>query len=253
MKDLKIIIPVHKYDDNVKTLLQKAIDSIDAKSVETVVISCPNGLKAVIEADFKTTIIEGKTDQSDFATLVNQAVGGTKWFSILEYDDTYTSIWFDEVEKYMAFKPETSVFLPLEDLYDATNGNYIGFGNEAPWASSFSEELGYIDAGCLTDFFNFYMTGGIFNTDDWEEVGGLKPSIKLTFWYEFLLRATDKGKKIFVIPKIGYIHNLGNPDSLLEIYRATIDEKESNFWYQTAKQEYFYKNDRNKTYQPTEE
>ena len=51
------------------------------------------------------------------------------------------------------------------------------------------------------------MTGSIFNTADWKEVGGLKPQIKLTFWYEWMLRLTNKGKDIFVIPKIIIIQN----------------------------------------------
>ena len=96
----------------------------------------------------------------------------------------------------------------------------------------------------LANFFDFYLTGSIFNTADWEEVGGLKPSIKLTFWYEWLLRATYKGKKIYVIPKVGYIHKLGRPGSIIEGYKNTVDEKESNFWVNVARKDYFYKNQR---------
>jgi hypothetical protein len=91
------------------------------------------------------------------------------------------------------------------------------------------------------------MTGAIFNADDWKEVGGLKPSIKLTFWYEWLLRATYKGKKIFVIPKIGYTHLLGRQGSIIETYKKTIDNKESDFWVNVAKKDYFYKEERDKS------
>jgi hypothetical protein len=88
------------------------------------------------------------------------------------------------------------------------------------------------------------MTGSIFKTQDWEEVGGLKPSIKLTFWYEWLLRMTYKGKKVYVIPKVGYTHKLGRQGSLIEGYKKTVDEKESNFWVSVARKDYFYKNER---------
>jgi hypothetical protein len=37
-------------------------------------------------------------------------------------------------------------------------------------------------------------------------IGGYKPSIKLTFNYEFLLRFTNTGRNIMVIPKMGYKH-----------------------------------------------
>ncbi len=76
----------------------------------------------------------------------------------------------------------------------------------------------------------------------------LKESIKLTFWYEFMLRALKKGEKFYVIPKIGYRHILGRDNSLLMQYRKEIDEKESDFWFRTAKSESFFDKDRNKTY-----
>ena len=93
------------------------------------------------------------------------------------------------------------------------------------------------------------MTGSVFNTDDWNEVGGLKPSIKLTFWYEYMLRATNKDQKIFVVPKVGYNHYMGRKDSLTENYRNNMSKEEQEFWFKLAKKEYFFKEDRNKTFE----
>ena len=182
--------------------------------------------------------------------MVNAAVDNIneKWFSILEFDDTYTPIWFDNVKKYIEYKPDTSVFMPLEDITDFNNGKYIGFGNEAPWASSFSNEIGVIDNDCLQNYFDFYMTGSIFNTDDWKEVGGLKPMIKISFWYEWLLRATNKGKKVYVIPKVGYNHTLGRENSLTNIYRNEISQDETNWWFELAKRDYFFTKQKDETY-----
>lgn len=248
--DIKIIVPVHEYSEDVKKMMEAAIQSVPEGF--DVVISTTKSLKETIAKDFKNDIV-AKGDSGGFCELVNQAVGGTKWFSILEFDDAYTTIWGENVKKYLDFMPGISVLLSLEDIYDYQNGKYIGFGNEAPWASSFSDELGYIDKGCLENYFNFYLTGGVFNTDDWNEAGGLKPSIKLTFWYEFLMRLTNKGKKVFVMPKVGYVHMLGREGSLMEQYREQMDADESKFWFDTAKQEYFYKDDRNKTYTKKQE
>jgi len=248
MKDLIIIIPLHEFNESVEALLTKAINSVP-KDME-IRVSCKNGLSEKIKKTYKKNknivIYESEAvdSPSDFCSLVNQAVGDSKWFSILEYDDEYTPIWFDNFKKYVDFYSDISVFLPLEDLIDASDNKFAGVGNEAPWASSFSNEIGYIDLDCLQNFFDFYLTGSIFNTQDWEEIGGLKPSIKLTFWYEFLLRATHNGKKIYVIPKIGYSHKLGREGSLIEGYKKTIDEKESNFWVNVARKDYFYKNQR---------
>lgn len=248
MKDLIVIIPLHEFNESVEALLTKAINSVP-KDME-IRVSCKNGLSEKIKKTYKKNknivIYESESADapSDFCSLVNQAVGDSKWFSILEYDDEYTPIWFDNFKKYVDFYSDISVFLPLEDLIDASDNKFAGVGNEAPWASSFSNEIGYIDLDCLQNFFDFYLTGSIFNAQDWEEIGGLKPSIKLTFWYEFLLRATHNGKKIYVIPKIGYSHKLGREGSLIEGYKKTIDDKESNFWVNVARKDYFYKNQR---------
>ena len=251
MKDLVVIIPLHEFSKGVNELLSRAVESVPS-DIE-IRISCKHGLSEKIKKSYKgyknVVIYESELDESpsDFCSLVNQATEDSKWFSILEYDDEYTPIWFDNFKKYADFYSDISVFLPLEDLVDYKDGKFIGMGNEAPWASSFSNELGYIDLDCLQNFFDFYLTGSIFNTADWIELGGLKPLIKLTFWYEFLLRATYKGKKVFVIPKVGYKHKLGRDGSLIEEYKKAIGEKESNFWVKVAKKEYFFKEQRDES------
>ena len=250
MKDLVVIVPMHEFGKENIELLNKAVESV------------PEGLKVILSVK---KVVDGRTlkgisnrltvlaesDGDSFVELVNTAVDNIeeKWFSILEFDDTYTPIWLDNAKKYVEFMPETSVFMFLEDITDFNNGKYISFGNEAAWASSFSNEIGYIDNDCLQNYFDFYLTGSIFNTADWKEVGGLKPSMKITFWYEWLLRATNKGKKVFVIPKVGYNHSLARKGSLVEYYKENIGKDETEFWFDLAKREYFFKEDRNKTYE----
>jgi hypothetical protein len=241
MKDLVVIIPMHEFGKDKIELLNKAVDSIP-EGIKTI-LSVKKGvdgrkLKGVSER----LEIVSESDGDSFAELVNAAVDKIeeKWFSILEFDDTYSPIWLDNAKKYMEFMPETSVFMFLEDITDFNNGKYIGFGNEAPWASSFSNEIGFIDNDCLQNYFDFYLTGSIFNTADWREVGGLKSQIKLTFWYEWLLRLTNKHKKVFVIPKVGYNHKLGRSGSLVEIYKESIGQDETQFLFDLAKREYFF-------------
>lgn len=257
MKDLTIIIPVHECNEQVKTLLKKAIRSVDENI--SIQISCPKSLydelKNVTERKNMIISTVDENSNTDFCTLVNDSVLKikTKWFSILEFDDEYTDIWFKNVEKYIRYKPDVSVFLPLEEIIRFNEDNFIGYGNEAPWATSFSNEIGYIDNDCLQQYFDFYLTGSVFSTEDWINQGGLKPSIKISFWYEFLLRLTNNGKKIFVIPKLGYKHYVERENSLYEIYKKTIKEEESSWWFNLAKQESVYKKDRNKTYENSNE
>lgn len=257
MKEIDIIIPIHEYNDYVKSLLTRAVKSVKDEYTLFVVTHDENiveSLKWVFKEHKNTTFVINNDGKSDFCSLVNEGVkaSNNKWFSILEFDDEYTDIWFNNVEKYMEYNPEVSVFLPLEELIDYNKNQFIGYGNEAPWASSFSNEIGYIDNDCLQQYFDFYLTGGVFNVEDWLNCGGLKPSIKVSFWYEFLLRLTNKTKKVFVIPKLGYKHYVDRENSLYDIYRKTIDEKESSFYFELAKQECFHKIERNKTYENNE-
>ena len=242
-----VIIPVHVFNDDVKTLLPDAVKSVPEHI--QVRISCANGIGsklAKITKDFKNVVIyEAKEkDKSTFPELVNQAVGGSKYFSILEFDDEYTPIWYDNFKTYAETYTDVSLFLYLEDIVDYNEKKYIGFGNEAPLASSFASELGEIDNECLQDFFDFYLTGSVFKTEVFEEIGKLKTNLPLVFWYEFLLRLTNKQNRVMVIPKVGYVHYLGRKDSLSEIYGQSMTEEESKYLFDIAKKESFHKTQR---------
>lgn len=253
MKDITIIIPIHTYDSEIENMLNNALKSIPSKT--KIIISCNSEISNNLLDKENSFISVISNDVSSFQELVNIGVESvqTKWFSILEFDDEFTSIWFNEVEKYIEYNPSVSVFMPLTDLIEFETKKFIGYGNEAVWASSFSNEIGYIDNDCLNNFFDFYLTGSVFNTNDWKENGGLKKSMNLTFWYEFLLRMTYLEKKIFVIPRIGYVHNLNRKGSLLKIYSEQFDEKTVQKYVDLAKQEQFFKQDRNKTIENNEE
>ena len=256
-EDIIVIVPIHEYNNKVHELLGQAVSSVP--SDVDVCFSCNKecyGNLAKDFADLKPIIIP--SESSSFQHLVNAAVKHIdsnekkySWFSILEYDDTYTPYWFDEAIRYYEAKPEVSMLMPLTDLVKEHEGEkrFYGYGNEAPWASAFSNEIGYIDFDVLNTYFDFYATGSLLSIDDFLSVGGLKESIKLSFWFEFMLRLTDQGKKIFVVPKVGYVHWVGRENSLFDTYSKTMDKKESEWWNELAKQECFFKKDRNKRYE----
>jgi hypothetical protein len=234
---------MHEFGKENIELLNKAVDSVP-EEIKVVLSHSKNLDKRKLKGINERVSFIAESEGDSFAELVNAAVDAVandfKWFSILEFDDTYTPIWLTNVKKYMDFMPDTSVFMTLEDITDFNNGKYIGFGNAEAWASSFSNQIGYIDNDCLQNYFDFYLTGSIFNIKDWQEVGGLKPQIKLTFWYEWLLRLTNKGKTVFVIPKVGYNHNLNRSGSLVNLYRDSMSKEEIEWNFDLAKREYFY-------------
>lgn len=251
-KDITVIIPVHKWDDTIKEMFTAARKSVD------------DGVNVIVSTtktsgyDYKDKSIKVvKTDgSSSFQHLVNFGVENvkTEWFSILEFDDEFTPIWFDNFIKYQEYNQQYNIFMPMNDLYNVEDGKheFVGNGNEAVMAASFSDCIGVIDEKSLADYFSYYIPGSIIKTELFKSLGCLKESIKLTFWYEFMLRASHKGENMYVIPKVGYKHVLGRKDSLMEEYRNTIDKDESEFWFNEAKKQSYFTIDKNVKYEKSE-
>ena len=71
-----------------------------------------------------------------------------------------------------------------------------------------------------------------------------KPSIKVAFNYELLLRMTKKELKVYVVPKEGYTHVIGREDSLTDEYNKTLTNEEIRKWFDLAKIECVFTEDR---------
>lgn len=256
MNKITTIIPVDKFDENIKSMLEMAVKSHVETSKNNPADLMFVGPKEVLDQVKELKLADAEyveNENSWFSAQINAAAKKVKtdYFAILEYDDEFTPIWFKNVEKYIEAGDDISVYLPLTEVFDYQHKEQgpIGYANEAVWASSFSEKLGYFDNECLQDYLIFNTTGGVFKTKDFIEVGGLKESMKLSFWYEFLLRAINKDKNVFVIPKVGYFHSVNRNESLATHYAQTMSDRESEFWVELARKEYLYKTDRKKTYE----
>jgi hypothetical protein len=209
---------------------------------------------------FKTFDFEGLNHRiltwdgvPNFASQIDYGVKNstTKWLSILEFDDEYSSIWFDNVMKYEHHYNDVEVFLPI--VVDTNEkGVFAGFTNESVFAANFAQEMGFLTNDILQDYQNFQTSGMVFKKSVYENFGGFKPSIKLTFVYELFLRWTYNSVKIMSIPRIGYKHANMREGSLFWNYKngeeQMIDE-EVKFWVQTAKKEYFFTDDRSIKYE----
>lgn len=248
-----IIIPIHKMDDTLSSYFEKAIKSVENQKInpEEVIIVTAKGVKINEEylknVNYRIVVNEGNTD---FCSQINFGVEQVKttFFSILEVDDEYSKIWFDNVNKYVEAYDETDVFLPIV-LDVSPEGRFLHFSNEPVWAKDFSDKLGFLDNDALLNFPNFQLSGAVIKVDAFKAVGGLKPSIKLHFIYEFLLRMTYYDKKIMTIPKLGYKKVNMRPDSLFFNYQNKetdkIDVIEARFWFGTSRKECYFKADRN--------
>ena len=254
MKKITIVVPVNKYSEELKDYYEKALATVPSNddNYSVLIIGPKNIIK---EFEKVATSYEGRikfveNETADFCSQINAAAKHCdEFFSILEVDDTYTKIWFKNVQEHISGLFDVSVFLPLAEIYDISSGEKVpvGLANEMALSQAYSDNVGYLTTDALLDYSDFNVTGSVFKTEDFIEVGGLKPSIKVAFWSEFLLRITENSKKVYVIPKIGYQHILNRPGCLIEEY-SKIDEEEAKWYFDLAKQEYFFKEDRKKIY-----
>ena len=260
--DVSVILPINSSKQrDFDTLFDRAIKSLQIQLTNinelVIVHTDEDGLKTKLEEyDYSglTVNLVENTGNFDFGTQVNLGVenANSKWVSILEFDDEYSSIWFKNVDRFVKAYPEVDAFLPLVVDTDE-KGMFVGFTNEATFAASLNSEIGYLNNDVLMTYQNFQSSGMVLKKDAYIENGGLKSSMKLTFVYEFLLRLTYNSVNIMTIPRIGYKHMNLREGSIFWNYKngnEKISDKEVSFWIESAKKEHFFTTDRNIKFEP---
>ena len=254
MRDITVIIPLLENQLG-SDELKNAVNSVDQcqeyyEGKLNILYVVPKQKETKYYTMFPTSrpisqqYIENDTGCYDYCSQINFGVKHveTEYFSILEYDDYYTKKWFKMFDDYYVTNEDVSVFLPITIVHNA-NTDEREFVNDIIWSNGFANEIGYIDFDCLQASGSFNLTGGIFKTSDWL---GYKPSISVAFNYEYLLRATNKKQKVFVVPKEGYHHEIFKVGSLTDHYINTISDDDNMKWFELAKREYAFDEDRNK-------
>lgn len=260
-KKVTFIMPIHTFSEDVREYISKAVDSVTAMGVgtEDIMLSIPKDKfgecsKFIEDSKYSDDMhIVVSDGGSDFFTLVNNAVGkcDTEYFSIIEFDDTYRPHWLRSFLSYSEDN-DASMYLPITQLRDV-DGKFAGFVNEIVWASSFANEYGYIDLECLGYYRDFNVTGAFIRTEDFLDAGGLKPSLGIASWYEFLMRFCHFGKKSYVVPKTGYLHTVGREGSYMQEQAKTMTDGYAAMLIDAASEEYKYKEDRGvRTEKPVE-
>jgi glycosyltransferase involved in cell wall biosynthesis len=258
---LSVILPIKSSKaKDFEEYFEKAISSLKNQTVgfkELVIVhtqeeSLIDHLNSYDFGDLNVTKLLWDKDPS-YASQVNYGIQNAKgtWVSLFEFDDEYSSIWFKNVQKYVESFPEVQMFLPVVVETDE-KGLFAGFTNEATFAANFSQEMGILTNDTLQEYQNFQTAGSVFKKSIIEDFGGFKPSVKLTFIYEFLLRLTYNSVSIMTIPRLGYKHVNLREGSIFWNYKFGEDkmiEDEVKFWIQTAKREYFFTDDRAIKYQ----
>ena len=263
--DISVVLPVHKFDDEVKELLSKALetaaiqedieDKIDVFVVYASALDNNQDWMKFIGTPAKEwetlNILYIKNDgNTDFQAQVNLGAQQvkTRYFSILEYDDEYSTTYFKIMNSYIK-SPEfkgVEIFLPIV-VETNDKDQTLKLTNETVWSKQFVGEngtMGYLNAPSLNQYTDFKICGGLFRTDEFIGAGGLKSNIQLTFQYEFLLRYLNNASKIYTVPKIGYKHLATREGSLFHVLQQTMTMQDRKFWFDTAKKEANFFNDR---------
>jgi hypothetical protein len=255
--NITVIIPIHEFNEKIGGYLLKALESIDKQEIITekpeklliTAYDCVNEVNKFIEenyhGEFTNIANKGKTD---YQSQVNFGVENliTDYFTVLEFDDEYSTTYFKNAVAYTKAYPNIDVFLTMMIEVNERNEG-IKLTNETVWAQQFvgeNGEMGYLNAAALKQYTDFKMSGAIIKKSEFKNIGGFKSNIKLTFMYEFLLRALNNACKIFSIPKIGYKHLANREDSLFDQYQRNMSIPERKFWFDTATNEANFTNDR---------
>ena len=261
--DISVILPIKSVGAiSFPEYFDKAIQSLKNQKTQiselVIVHTDETSLKEFISSyDFgELNVVKVEwTKDPNFAEQVNVGIrtAKSKWVSIFEFDDEYSTIWFKNVKKYSEVYKDIDAFLPIVVDTDE-KGMFAGFTNEATFALNITQEMGFLTNETLQNYQNFQISGMVIKKSTVEEFGGFKSNFKLTFVYEFLLRMTYNSVKIMTIPKIGYKHTNLRENSLFWDYKNgehKLDEKEVKFWVESAKKEYFFTSEREINYEPS--
>src|SRR5690606_21177104 len=116
---------------------------------------------------------EGKTDyQSQVNLGVKEA--NTEYFSVLEFDDEYSTSYFKNVRKYIDAYPEVDVFLTMMIEVNEKNEG-IKLTNESVWAQQFvgeNGEIGYLNLNIMKQYTDFKLSGAVIKKSEFVNLGG---------------------------------------------------------------------------------
>jgi len=264
--NISVIIPIHEYNDELSLLAVKAVESVfkqeGPETLPQILLVYPTELDESIiglrDAMIRKHSSSGITDQNfvlikndgatDYQSQVNLGVKSvtTDYFSVLEFDDEYSGTYFMRATEYTEKFPEIDILLTMMIEVNAQNQG-IKLTNETVWAQQFvgeNGEMGYLNPNALKQYTDFKLSGAVIKKSDFENLGGYKTNIELTFMYEFLLRALNNASKIFSIPRIGYKHLATREGSLFDGYLKNMSIDERKFWFETATKESNFTNDR---------
>ena len=234
-----------------------------------------NPEEEIVKAKKSVNLSVVKTVVSNFPKVFNDIFrlaldGGYEAFSVIESGDAISANWFNIANIFMNENEEVGFFLPMAKNWQ--NGALSGLLNEACWAEGISEEPGKFDMNLLLRYNCANPLGGLYRISELEEYSEekdgklypMKESIVISHYYEFFLRMIYNDVKMMTIPRVGYELRTRNTQefnqssskipgniSTISLEKGGITSGEVSFWMDIAKKEYFFDEDRCKTFSKT--
>ncbi len=254
------------YGGNSEEDLNLAKSILDKPSIVVNEKENPDGpvTEKVIEALNKLNYVIEKTDKHTFQGIFNEAlnyaiVNKYEYFSVVEHEDVLDTNWYKSAINYASKKEGIDGFFPI--TREMSNGNFLGFFNEACWVDGYAEVAGTFDLQLLMRFNCMNITGAVLKTESIKnfstEIEGqfkaIKEDFKISYAYEFFLRMIYNDLKFHTIPRIGYEHRIDIPSEIVEPFSSKIPRnisawpedkggmtpEEVKFWVEAARKEYF--------------
>lgn len=234
-----------------------------------------NPAEEIIKSDNSLEFDLVKIDADNFSKVYNDLFNislerGYDYFSIIEVGDAVGSNWYKIASVYMEENEDVGFFFPMVRSFK--NGVLTGLMNEASWAEGLSEEAGKFDMNLLLRFNCANPLGAIYRVSDVMEYSEqkdgrycpMKESIKISHYYEFFLRMAYNDVKMMTVPRVGYDFRINDnnefkhtsskiPNNLTTLpkEKGGMNSKETSFWVELAKKEYFFDEDRCKAFLET--
>lgn len=246
MKNLTVIIPIVEVDEKLLTKAIKSITEQKPKSTIKTLLVYPSAIEdEVSKLKLPSFVVKVKNlGGTSFAEQINFGVEmcDTEYFTVLEFDDEFSNIYFKNVKSYIKEQPETGMFLPITAEIDVASSHLLKLSNDFVWSKNFikDDEFGYVTHEILGEFSYFFISGAVIKRSDFLEVGKLKSKFDVTCVYEFFLRMTYNDKKIFVIPRMGYMHLVNREGSATKQFSVKYNKKDIETQYEEAKKDFMF-------------
>jgi hypothetical protein len=269
---IDIVVLMNGVDSEKETIIKEILDS--PKILVTTKGANGQSEDKYVVAEKKLNYVIEKTDSYTFPSIFNEAfnyasVNSYEWFSVVETEDILDAQWYSTFAKFAEKRTEYHGFFPL--TREVTNGQFLGFFNEACWSEGLGVEVaGVFDLQLLMRYNCMNATGAVIKTESIKEYSQniegvykpMKESVKVSYMYEFFLRMIYNDLKFYTIPRLGYEHRLDNSNKAVDPFSSKVPKdlmartpenggmtlEEYKWWSDFAKKEYFFDEDRKLEY-----